>query len=91
LYSLQLSGEDCSENDYNKYVLRMNFPFSFKVCEDLEPPEFGQVNIDGSGTVASYTCNVGYTMDGDRSRDCQLDGTSWTGNAPTCGRLIQCP
>ena len=39
------------------------------------------------GATASYTCNSGYTLDGDNMRTCQdvNDGT-WTNNDPSCNR-----
>ena len=38
-------------------------------------------------TVATYSCNDGYTLAGDRSRTCTVQGsaTSWSGSAAaTC-------
>ena len=74
----------CTKMRWNTFVTHF---FSFKVCEDLVAPDFGQVSVDGTGLVATYTCDVGYTLDGDRSRDCQSDGASWTGSSPTCGKI----
>ena len=41
---------------------------------------------DGSpdvGSVASFTCNSGYSLHGDSSRTCQTSG-SWSQQTPTC-------
>lgn len=35
--------------------------------------------------MVTYTCNDGYTLNGVKSRLCQLDGTL-AGKAPTCDR-----
>ena len=35
-----------------------------------------------SGTMASYTCNVGFELFGDDMRTCQVDGT-WSGSQTT--------
>ncbi|XP_053400538.1 CUB and sushi domain-containing protein 3-like [Mercenaria mercenaria] len=61
------------------------------ICEDPEAPAFGQVTVDDTGMLASYTCDVGYTMDGERTRDCQLDSTSWTGDVPSCVTCTDVP
>ncbi|XP_064386127.1 sushi, von Willebrand factor type A, EGF and pentraxin domain-containing protein 1-like isoform X2 [Halichondria panicea] len=48
------------------------------------------VNVPSNnfGSTATYTCNTGYTINGDTTRMCQADGT-WSGTEPTC-QLI-CP
>ena len=37
----------------------------------------------GLNAVAAYSCNEGYSLDGDQMRTCQRNG-EWTGAAPTC-------
>ena len=34
-------------------------------------------------SVATYSCNTGYTLTGDATRTCQGDGT-WSGIIPLC-------
>ncbi len=34
-------------------------------------------------TVATYTCDTGYTLNGGTTRICRSDGI-WSGSAPTC-------
>ena len=48
--------------------------------------ENGQVTVttNGSVTVASFTCDVDYTLSGDNTRTCTTTGT-WRGSAPECG------
>ena len=36
-------------------------------------------------TVATYTCNRGYTLNGDTTRTCGSDGM-WSGSPPVCQR-----
>jgi hypothetical protein len=40
------------------------------------------------GSIASYTCNSGYSMTGAFTRTCQSDGT-WSGTPPIC-TLVDC-
>ena len=35
------------------------------------------------GQIATYSCNTGYNLVGDRNRACQAAG-DWSGNEPTC-------
>ncbi len=56
-------------------------------CSDLSLTN-GVINYNmGSprpvNTVATYTCNNGYTLRGDTTRTCGSDG-QWSGNDPTC-------
>ena len=36
------------------------------------------------GSVATFTCNFGYMLQGSASRTCELEG--WTGTPPSCGK-----
>ena len=36
-----------------------------------------------AGFTASYTCDFGYTLEGEDSRICQIDG-NWSGSQPDC-------
>ncbi|XP_064386180.1 sushi, von Willebrand factor type A, EGF and pentraxin domain-containing protein 1-like isoform X2 [Halichondria panicea] len=61
---------------------------------DCGPPltiNNGQVSTSPGttfGSIATYTCNTGYTQNGPSTRTCQAD-TVWRGDAPTCDAL--CP
>jgi hypothetical protein len=50
----------------------------------------GKVNATYTtwGSIASYTCNSGYSMTGASTRTCQSDGT-WSGTLPIC-TLVDC-
>ncbi|XP_064386375.1 sushi, von Willebrand factor type A, EGF and pentraxin domain-containing protein 1-like isoform X2 [Halichondria panicea] len=60
-------------------------------CFDLPSLTNGIINYGGAGspgsrpvdTVATYTCNPGYTLNGDTTRTCGSDGL-WSGSAPVC-------
>ncbi|XP_064386138.1 mucin-2-like isoform X3 [Halichondria panicea] len=57
------------------------------VCLSLPPPTNGGVSYTdptlGDGTVATYTCDTGYTLDGDTTTRTCGSGV-WSGSAPTC-------
>ncbi len=59
-------------------------------CSDLSTSTNGMISYNMEtvslrpvGTVATYTCNTGYTLTGDTTRTCGSDGM-WSGKAPTC-------
>ena len=54
-------------------------------CPDLENPGDGTVDISGNrpGDTAEYSCNVGFTLDGEDTRTCGQDG-QWSGSELTC-------
>ncbi|KAL4230059.1 Complement receptor type [Mactra antiquata] len=58
-------------------------------CDEIITPDGGNVTIVTNGTVSAaiYKCNVGTTLDGNTSAECQLDGT-WNITAPIC---VSCP
>ena len=62
-------------------------------CGNLTDPANGNVtHTTGTdvGQTATYSCNTGYNLVGDRTRTCQARG-NWSGNAPTCqGMFIMC-
>ena len=64
------------------------------MCPNLTIPENGQVVqlLDGNvpGTFANYSCDAGYRVSGNVSRECVSTGLEavWTGEAPTCQRKI---
>ena len=43
----------------------------------------GLVDSRPINTIATFTCDNGYTLTGGSFRACQNDGT-WSGSAPTC-------
>ena len=55
------------------------------MCESLPAPTNGAVTVDLTSGLASYTCDLGYTMDGAATRSCSMDGSSWSHTQPMCG------
>ena len=57
-----------------------------KDCGGLSTPNNGGVTYSDSTTyqsVATYSCDTGFELDGDRRRTCSAQGT-WTGSEPQC-------
>ncbi len=61
-------------------------------CFDLTAPTNGMIGYNmgtassrPEGTVATYTCNPGYTFIGGGTRTCGSDGV-WSGSIPVCQR-----
>ena len=55
-------------------------------CPALSSPDHGQVTPGGSvpyPDTVNYTCNSGFNIIGETTRNCQSDG-SWSGTDPTC-------
>lgn len=54
-------------------------------CPALTNPDHGVVATPSviSGGVATYSCDLGYTLTGEATRTCQAGG-AWNGAAPTC-------
>ena len=57
------------------------------VCLSLPPPTNGEISYSdmtlGLNTVATYTCETGYTLTVGTTRVC-MSGGNWTGSPPTC-------
>ena len=49
-------------------------------------PENGQVSVGEVtfGSVATYSCDDGFILNGIATRTCTSDGT-WSGDNPSCG------
>ena len=66
-------------------------PVPIVICSDLSALTNGDIDYGGAGstnsrpvdTVATYTCNPGYTLDGGTTRTCGSDGV-WNGSALNC-------
>ena len=54
-------------------------------CGGLEAPSNGSVNIRSTtyDSVANYSCNVGYALNGESIWTCLTSG-EWSGTEPTC-------
>ena len=56
-------------------------------CEGLDAPANGQVDVTTlyQGSVATYTCDPTYKLNGDPERTCESSG-EWSGVEPSCTR-----
>ena len=54
-------------------------------CGNLTDLANGQVDHTAGtfGQTATYSCNTGYSLVGNRTQTCQAAG-NWSGSAPTC-------
>ena len=66
------------------------FYFPVVTCPILPAPTNGMVDEPRNtfGSNATYTCDTGYTLNGDTTRTCGNDG-SWSGSEPTCNRKFR--
>ena len=55
------------------------------MCEDLPNITNGQVVLTGRfvNAIATYSCNPGYILEGNKRRVCQRNG-QWSGSVPSC-------
>ena len=65
-----------------------------ELCSDLPPLMNGGIIYIGGltdsrpvNTVAIYTCDTGYTLNGGTSRVC-VTGGMWSGSPPVCQRKL---
>lgn len=57
-------------------------------CGALDPPTDGAVDVPATTfeSVATYSCDVGFSLAGMAMRTCQADGT-WSDDAPICSSI----
>ncbi len=53
---------------------------NIKIIYDMNPMHMGSRSV---GTVATYTCDTGYTLNGGTTRTCGSDRV-WSGSSPVC-------
>lgn len=56
-------------------------------CPDLEDPDNGAVDVFSTvlGSPATYSCNLGFNLVGDKIRTC-IETGDWSGEEPVCKR-----
>ena len=55
---------------------------------DCDPPPAisgGNVSVSQDGKSVTFTCDTGYSLNGDVTGTCLTDGTGWDVVPPTCG------
>ncbi|MBK7153831.1 MAG: hypothetical protein IPH72_18950 [Sandaracinaceae bacterium] len=68
-------------------------PVTCGVLSPVSPLNVGYSDAQDAGSVATYTCGTGYTLQGTPTRTCVDDNSgvgAWSGSEPTCQR-ITCP
>ena len=57
------------------------------MCPDLTAPDNGEVVVNGmaSGDTATYSCDMGFELDGVNTVTCEDDGV-WSVGPPVCRR-----
>ena len=71
------------------YMLYLSKSHFCLVCEPLSPPANGIISTTDNDTVSMFSCNMGYTLNGNDTRVCLMDGTAWSGIPPSCGMYAQ--
>ncbi|KAL4229790.1 hypothetical protein ACF0H5_010181 [Mactra antiquata] len=78
-----------SQYDLNGNTIRLcstdgTWTLEEPTCTCKSPPELGNGNIQENGDSVTYTCNIGYSLNGPTQRTCNTDGTGWDGSDPSC-------
>ena len=57
-------------------------------CGSLDDPANGDVSVSSTtfNSMATYSCNTGYTLTGDDMRMC-TESSRWSGSEPTCAGI----
>ena len=89
-WSYRIKYDPCN---YQFCVLFENLPpplfcliFLVVDCGNLTDPDNGQVTLSNGASLnseASYSCNIGFAINGTSTRTCQIND-QWSGSAPTC-------
>lgn len=61
-------------------------------CGQPELPVNGQVSLPSTtaGSLATYICNDGHVLVGNRQRTCRSSNGTWSGAIPTCVGESKC-
>ena len=59
------------------------------MCDAPEAPVNTTVTLSNGGSLATYTCGIGYSLIGSSQRSCLIDGTGWEGIEPICSKYQQ--
>ncbi|XP_062518035.1 sushi, von Willebrand factor type A, EGF and pentraxin domain-containing protein 1-like isoform X2 [Corticium candelabrum] len=82
-YGYYLKGNENRNCSYG--VWSGSQPNCEKLCPELSSPAYGTVTVGYN--VATYSCQYGYKLKGDKKRTCSYG--RWTGSQPRCEKL--CP
>ena len=61
----------------------------FTACKEPTTPENGTVVISTVGLrdLATYSCDINFTLNGSSVRQCGSNGEYWDGSDPVCGMI----
>ena len=68
-----------------RYYHTCNMFHNFSVCNRPSPPTNGSVWLSADGMTAVYSCELGFTLDGQGNSTCGQGGSGWSTTSPTCG------
>ena len=61
--------------------------FLFSGCNLPAIPDNGYRNVSQDGSIVSYSCETGYTINGPIEQVCLSDGSGWDAQVPDCCKL----
>ena len=75
----------CDGEGHHMQKVFKYYSYLVVTCDDLDDPGHGAVSYTATvyDSVASYSCDVGYSLNGDDERMC-LESGEWSGTAPSC-------
>ena len=75
------------ENSINlQRVINLIFSLNISVCDKPRDINNGHIDISTDGQKATYTCAVGFTLNGTIERVCGSNGSGWSDIDPSCGK-----
>ena len=83
------TGHNCTDGESNisavMIKLYMRVSLTAVDCGTLIDPDNGEVLVSSTTytSVATYSCNTGYILEGENTRTCQESGL-WSGSEPSC-------
>lgn len=81
-----LENRNANFHRYKEFFSLLSIVYVSADCPVLANPAHGTVDVSADrqvGDIANYTCEGGYTLTGDSTRNCQANN-SWSGSEPIC-------
>ena len=69
------------------FIFQQHVTYFLTECNTPANPVHGSVSVSENSSVASYSCDVGYSISGTVERLCQTDGQGWSEAQPVCGKF----
>ena len=58
------------------------------VCNTPASPSNGDIWVSSDGMTVTYSCDLGYTLQGETSNTCNTDGSGWLHGQPSCSKCF---